>query len=75
MTFQSFFLCYLMRSLMTVYGKSICQILYALIHLMILNKKIVESVKPKEQVESEAQTAAKNALALLESMGGEDFGI
>ncbi|MBX8978116.1 hypothetical protein [Enterococcus gallinarum] len=38
-------------------------------------QKIVESVKPKEQVESEAQTAAKNALALLESMGGEDFGI
>ena len=38
-------------------------------------QKIVESVKPKEQVESEAQIAAKNALALLESMGGDDFGI
>lgn len=38
-------------------------------------QKIEESVKPKEQIETEAQKAAKNALTMLESMGGDDFGI
>lgn len=37
--------------------------------------KIVESAKPKEQVETEAQKAAKNALAMLEGMGGDGFGV
>lgn len=38
-------------------------------------QKIIESAKPKEQVETEAQKAAKNALAMLEDMGGDGFGV
>ena len=38
-------------------------------------QKIIESTKPKEQVETEAQKAAKNALAMLEGMGGDGFGV
>lgn len=38
-------------------------------------QKIIESTKPKEQVETEAQKAAKNALAMLDDMGGDGFGV
>lgn len=38
-------------------------------------QKILESNKPKEQVEQEAQAAARYALDMLDSMGGDSFGI
>ena len=38
-------------------------------------QKILESNKPKEQVEQEAQTAARYALDMLDSVGGDSFGI
>ncbi len=38
-------------------------------------QKILESNKPKEQVEQEAQAAARYALDMLDSVGGDSFGI
>lgn len=38
-------------------------------------QKIIESGKSKEQVETESQQAAKDALAMLDSMGGDRFGV
>jgi hypothetical protein len=38
-------------------------------------QKVIEDSKPKELVESEAQKAAQNALAMLDGMGGGAFGI
>ena len=38
-------------------------------------QKILESNRPKEQVEQEAQTAARHALDMLDSVGGDSFGI
>lgn len=38
-------------------------------------QKTMDSNKSKEQVESEAQKAAKNALNMLDNMGGDGFGI
>lgn len=38
-------------------------------------QKAIEENKPKEQVESEAQKAAQNALNMLDQMGGDSFGI
>lgn len=38
-------------------------------------QSIIDSNKPKELIESEAKAAAKNALNLLNSVGGDEFGI
>ena len=38
-------------------------------------QKILESNRPKEQVEQEAQVAARHALDMLDSVGGDSFGI
>ena len=38
-------------------------------------QKAVDSNKSKEQVESEAQKAAKNALNMLDNIRGDSFGI
>ena len=38
-------------------------------------QKTIEENKPKEQVESEAQKAAQNALNMLDQIGGDSFGI
>ena len=38
-------------------------------------QKILESNRPKEQVEQEAQAAARYALDMLDSVGGDSFGI
>ncbi|ATC61775.1 hypothetical protein SAMN02746068_00493 [Lactococcus chungangensis CAU 28 = DSM 22330] len=38
-------------------------------------QKILESNRPKEQVEQEAQAAARHALDMLDSVGGDSFGI
>ena len=38
-------------------------------------QKAMDSNKSKEQVESEAQKAAKNALNMLDNIGGDSFGI
>ncbi|MCH4167679.1 MAG: hypothetical protein LKF42_00370 [Streptococcaceae bacterium] len=38
-------------------------------------QKIIDDNKPKEQIEAEANTAAKNALDMLNRTGGDSFGI